>query len=137
MKEAYSIGELVKKLKINKETVRYYERIGLLSAPQKDGSGYRVYSRDDLEKLWFILVAKSYNFSLKEIQVLLSKVYCELKQDDLHSLRDVVKRKIHEIDQKIRELEETKELLLKVEISIDHPNSNCGDNFENFLGENT
>lgn len=45
MKDIYSIGEVVKKLNINKETVRYYEKVGLLSEPVRDKNGYRIYSK--------------------------------------------------------------------------------------------
>ncbi|HEX3023029.1 MAG TPA: MerR family transcriptional regulator [Lachnospiraceae bacterium] len=51
MKDSYMIGELVKVLGINKETVRYYERIGLLSKPRKDRNGYRIYTKSDLDIL--------------------------------------------------------------------------------------
>lgn len=43
MKDIYYIGDLVKELKINKETIRYYEKIGLLSKPKRDANGYRIY----------------------------------------------------------------------------------------------
>jgi hypothetical protein len=40
MKDIYSISELVKELKLNKETIRYYEKIGLLCEPKRDKNGY-------------------------------------------------------------------------------------------------
>lgn len=45
MEKKYYIGEVVTKLKINKETIRHYEKIGLLSYPKKDDNGYRIYSK--------------------------------------------------------------------------------------------
>ena len=54
MKDTYNIGELAKELKINKETIRYYEKIGLLAQPKRDLNGYREYSKDDIKKITFI-----------------------------------------------------------------------------------
>ena len=45
MKESYNIGDSVKKLRINKETIRYYGKIGLLYEPKRDKTKYRIYSK--------------------------------------------------------------------------------------------
>jgi len=49
MKDVHSIGELVKKLNINKETIRYYERIGLISETTRDKNGYRIYTKNSID----------------------------------------------------------------------------------------
>lgn len=64
MKNTYTVGKLAKELNINKETIRYYEKIGLLSTPKKDKNGYRLYSEDDMQIIRFIIVAKNFGFSL-------------------------------------------------------------------------
>ena len=64
MKDIYNIGELVKELNINKETIRYYENIGLLSEPKRNDNGYRIYSKEDIDKVRFILIVKNFGFSL-------------------------------------------------------------------------
>ncbi|URZ08630.1 MerR family transcriptional regulator [Clostridium felsineum] len=56
MEGNYTIGDLVKKLNINKETIRYYEKIGLLSEPKKNANGYRIYSEKDIEMIRFICI---------------------------------------------------------------------------------
>ena len=47
----YSVGQVAKKLKINKETIRYYEKIGLLENTKRYSNGYRIYTDDDIKGL--------------------------------------------------------------------------------------
>lgn len=67
-----SIGKLAKKLKINVETIRFYERKGLIKQPQKPESGYRLYDNALANQLKFIIKAKALGFTLKEIESLMS-----------------------------------------------------------------
>jgi MerR family Zn(II)-responsive transcriptional regulator of zntA len=115
MGETYNIGQLVKELNINKETIRYYEKIGLISQPKKDDSGYRVYSNKDIETIKFILIVKNLGFTLKEISVLL---HDEILHNSIEDIKIIVESKIKEINEKIDELEETKNLLEKVQKTI-------------------
>ena len=66
------------------ETIRYYERIGLLPQPDRTGSGYRVYGSADIERLRFIARGRDLGFSLEEIRSLL-----QLSGDDQMSCMDV------------------------------------------------
>ncbi|MGH9351814.1 MAG: heavy metal-responsive transcriptional regulator [Terriglobia bacterium] len=66
------IGELAKKVGINVQTVRFYEREKLLPSPTRKPSGYRVYDEEDLHRLRFIRQAKALGFSLDEIREILS-----------------------------------------------------------------
>lgn len=65
-----TIGKLAAQAGVNVETVRYYQRIGLLAEPVKEGS-YRHYADQDLQQLHFIRRAKEAGFSLEEIRELL------------------------------------------------------------------
>lgn len=65
------IGELAKRGGVSVQTVRFYERKGLLPEPPRRESGYRNYSEEDLERVRFILQAKSLGFSLEEIRDIL------------------------------------------------------------------
>lgn len=65
------IGELAKQVGVNVQTVRFYERRGLLPEPMRKESGYRIYGPNDLHRLRFIRQAKSLGFSLNEIAIIL------------------------------------------------------------------
>jgi len=65
--ETYTIGQLAHDAGVNIETIRYYERRGLLRDPPRSNSGYRQYSADDLWRLQFIARAKRLGFTLAEV----------------------------------------------------------------------
>jgi len=114
----YNIGQVVKKLKVNKETIRYYERIGLLKDIKRDSNSYRIYTDNDIEILQFIFMAKEYNFTLKEIEILLQKIFPKtnkLNQDEIIKLID---DKMEEIDKNIEELMLIKKVLVKVKDNV-------------------
>ena len=62
-----TIGEFAQRAGVNVETVRYYERRGLIDEPPRSPSGYRQYAADDLWRLQFIGRAKQLGFTLREI----------------------------------------------------------------------
>ena len=130
MKDTYSIGELVKELNINKETIRYYERIGLISETTRNKNGYRIYTKEDMEKIKFILIVKNFGFSLKEISTL---IHDEILCGDIKSIKKIVEDKVNEINHKINKLNSTKRLLEKVNKNILDENIKCCDDIENYL----
>ena len=67
-----TIGRLAKELNINVETIRFYEKEGLISQPIKPETGYRQYGSEVANKLKFIAKAKALGFTLKEISSLMS-----------------------------------------------------------------
>lgn len=69
-----TIGRLADDLGVSTDTVRYYERRGLLPEPPRTGGGYRAYDADDRWRLGFILRAKELGFTLREIAELLDRV---------------------------------------------------------------
>ena len=130
MKDIYNIGELVKELNINKETIRYYEKIGLLSEPKRNDNGYRIYLKEDIDKVRFILIVKNFGFSLKEIGILLSNhILC----GNIENTKSIVKNKINEINNKMNELNETRKLLQKVNNNILSQNIECCNDIETYL----
>jgi MerR family mercuric resistance operon transcriptional regulator len=101
--ENFTIGQLARRARVNIETVRYYERRGLMPEPPRRESGYRQYSQTDIARIQFIKRAKELGFSLKEILALLS-----LRVDPHTTCGDVKRRaevKIADIDQKIKDLQ--------------------------------
>lgn len=120
-----TIGTLSKVAGVGVETVRFYERKGLLRTPNRRTSGYRLYDQDAVERLQFIRRAKSLDFTLKEIQELLT-----LWDDPSARRMDVraqATRKIAEIDAKVRDLMAMRQSLVHLLNSCegDGPASGC------------
>ena len=65
------IGELSHQLGISNDTLRYYEKQGLLTPNRRNSAGYRLYDNNDLKVMHFIIRAKNIGFSLAEIKDLL------------------------------------------------------------------
>lgn len=106
------IGELADRAGVNVQTVRYYERRGLLPEPERTSSGYRRYDEDDLLRLRFILRAKGLGFTLGEVTDLL-----ELRVDPERTTEDVRRRaaaKIAGTVAKIRDLESIRSTLQRL-----------------------
>src|SRR5690606_17633672 len=71
MGKPITIGVLARESGVNLETIRFYERSGLLPAPQRSASGYRHYQEVDVRRLRFIRRGRELGFSLEEIRSLL------------------------------------------------------------------
>jgi MerR family mercuric resistance operon transcriptional regulator len=69
-----TIGQLAARTGVNLETVRYYERIGLMPVPRRTDGGHRVYDHAHLKRLGFIRRSRELGFSLEEIRSLLGLV---------------------------------------------------------------
>jgi MerR family Zn(II)-responsive transcriptional regulator of zntA len=67
-----TIGKLAARAHVTPDTLRYYEREGLIDPPGKSSSGYRLYGDDDVVRLHFIRQAQDCGFTLAEIRTLLS-----------------------------------------------------------------
>ena len=107
--EALTIGRLARAVGVNLETVRYYERRGLLPKPPRSGSGYRLFPMEAKRRLRFIRRAQELGFSLGEIRELLSlRVAPTAKSADV---RRRAQAKITDIEAKIRSLQSMKKAL--------------------------
>ena len=100
-----TIGKLAKSCHVNVETIRYYQRIGLMRIPESTQS-YRHYSQQDLETLSFIQKAKDAGLQLNEIKELLT-----LNLEDRIQVRHVIEQRLSKIDQRIQELMDLKQRL--------------------------
>ena len=106
------IGKLANAAGVNIQTIRYYERIGLIEQPQRKESGYRQYGKSDIQKIKFIKRAQELGFTLKEIQDLLT-----LKVDPdttCANVRERAEKKLTDIEQKLSELIRIKKALEKL-----------------------
>jgi MerR family mercuric resistance operon transcriptional regulator len=104
-----TIGQVAKMGGVNIETIRYYERQGLLPLPPRRESGYRQYPEDTINRVRFIKRAQELGFSLKEVAELLSlRVGLNTTCGDVRKIAD---GKIAEIEGKIRTLERMRDAL--------------------------
>lgn len=119
------IGEAAKAAGVNLETVRYYERKGMINRPTKTLNGFRDYSDDIVKAIKFIKNAQKLGFSLKEIEELLSLKVEPEKDCSIVKLKAL--HKIEEIENKIESLEAMKESLIEIssKCSGSGPTSTC------------
>ena len=107
--DVLTIGRLAKQVRVNRETVRYYERRRLLQRPSRSAAGYRVFSDDALRRLRFIRHAKMLGFSLEEIKELLALRIHSI--DTCERVRERTQTKIADIENKIETLQRMKRSL--------------------------
>ncbi len=99
---AMTIGQVAKRSGVGVETVRFYERKGLLDKPPRRESGYRQYPQDVIRRIQFIKRTKDLGFSLKEIGELLAlRLHPETTCDEVKARAEA---KIADIDTKLRDL---------------------------------
>lgn len=107
-----TIGQLAKRGGVNLETIRYYERRGILPRPPRTGSGYRAFSDEAVRRIRFVKRAQTLGFSLREIEELLT-----LRARPGRSCASVQAKataKIAEIDAKLRTLTAMKQALTRL-----------------------
>ena len=102
------IGELARSVDVKVETIRYYQRIGLLELPEKPYGGMRSYSDQDLQRLRFIRRAQKLGFSLKDIRELL-----DLSSSDCERVEKLAAEKLSEVKAKLRQLRSIESILAK------------------------
>ena len=103
------IGELANAAGVKVDTVRFYEKQGIIPPAQRLQSGYRVYSQGDLERLRFIRRAKALGFTLEDITELLS--LSGRRDGDMGALREATQRRLEDVEGKIKELQRVRKAL--------------------------
>jgi len=106
------IGELARKAAVNIQTIRFYEREGLLPVPARNNSGYRRYESGDLERVTFIKRNQELGFTLEEIKQLLDlhRVVAAMtfplrhKPGELQTIIEIGRERLEAINQKVRTL---------------------------------
>lgn len=107
-----TISQLAREACVNSETIRYYERRGLIPKPPRNASGYRQYAQEDIARTKFIKRAQALGFSLREILDILS-----LRLEPGSTCGDMkarVEAKIEDVEHKIDDLRQMKEVLLNL-----------------------
>jgi DNA-binding transcriptional MerR regulator len=114
---AMTSGQLAKKCGVGVETLRFYEREGLLAKPARSGSGYRQYPAEAVDRVRFIRRAQQLGFQLKDIKGLLA-----LRADpdaDKGEVRGRAIAKLADIDQMITDLETMRAELTRLVAACD------------------
>ena len=107
-----TIGRLAREVGVNLETVRFYERRGLLPRPPRSASGYRLFPVDAKRRLKFIKRAQELGFSLSEIRDLLALRVS--RRTTSAEIRKRTEAKISDIEGKIKSLDSMRKSLLKL-----------------------
>ena len=116
------IHELSKQSGIHLETIRYYEKMGLIPEPKRLANGYRDYDEASLKQLKFIKTCRSLDFSLAEI-----KFFNEMKthQSQHCEVDSMLAKHLVSVEEKIAELTEIKHFLQSLISEDDHQAADC------------
>ena len=104
-----AIGRLSKHTGTNIETIRYYERVGLLPAPARSPGGYRLYGTDHLKRLNFIRRARILGFSIGQIRTLLR--LADERKRPCAEVRVVAEAHLNDVRAKIADLRRMERVL--------------------------
>jgi MerR family copper efflux transcriptional regulator len=109
---ALTIGAVAKRVGVAIDTIRYYEREGLLPAPERRASGYRMYGEATLAQLRFIRRAKDMGFTLEEIRELLA--LSTDRRRGVNAVKKRVEQRVAVIDARIGELQRVRDGLVQL-----------------------
>lgn len=97
-----SIGQVADAVGVNIQTLRYYERVGLMPAPKRSKAGYRLYTEDAVRMVSFVKRAQELGFTLREVKELLKFRTAGLQKRD--AVRAAAEAKVADIDARIHDL---------------------------------
>ncbi|MDK9561806.1 MerR family transcriptional regulator [Gallibacterium anatis] len=116
------IHELSKLSGINLETIRYYEKTGLLPEPQRSSNGYRCYDQASLSLLKFIKSCRSLGFSLDDIKQLIQLRH---KPTEHYHADQIILKQLEQVEQKIQQLLEIQTFLKQLSCQEEHNEDEC------------
>ncbi len=99
----HTIGDVARRVGVKRQTIRYYEQIGLLSAPARTVGGQRRYDRRDVDRLRFIRHARAFGFSLDVIRALL-KLRTDAASRQCKEAHEIVRDQLRTVEGEIRNL---------------------------------
>ena len=125
MAPSLTIGQVAKTSGIAAKTIRYYEQIGLLPAPSRAASGYRLYDQPGVERLRFIRQARSLGLPLQQLKTLMGTLSSDPHLAFRPRLRALVRTQLDAVTNQIAELEglrqQLEEILRRMRISERRP----------------
>jgi MerR family mercuric resistance operon transcriptional regulator len=107
--EGLSIGRLAERTGVHLETIRYYERLGVMPEPPRTEGGHRVYSREHLRRLNFVRRSRELGFPLQDVRALLRLV--DGGKYTCAQVRDLTDRQLMEVRRKIADLRRLERVL--------------------------
>lgn len=116
------IGQLADQVGVNPKTIRYYESIELLPAPDRTPGGYRIYAKEDAERLTFIRRAQQLGLNLDEIREILA--LREGGQRPCPYVLEVARTRLTELDQRIAEMQHAR---TELHALLDHAGDQTAD----------
>ncbi len=119
--KALKRGNLAKMAGVNIETIRYYEKQGILPEPDRSPSGYRQYDEETVNQIRFVKRAQELGFSLSEIKQLLKLSEGEIT--DCDEVRDIALKKLEAIREKIINLQKLDSILSNLATQCDRQQS--------------
>lgn len=128
MDEQFTVGGLASKGGVNLQTVRYYERRGLLLPVGRKKSGYRVYGLDALKRLKFIRRAKDLGFTLEEIRGLLDlRIEPAQSKNACERVKEKTFEKLKTVEEKLKALSSVRKVLKSLLDACDRrsPTESC------------
>ncbi|MBD2815922.1 Zn(2+)-responsive transcriptional regulator [Xenorhabdus sp. Flor] len=106
----YRIGQLARLANVTPDTVRFYEKQGLMEHEERTKGGYRLYTKQDLQRLRFIRYAKQLGFTLEAIVELLS-IRVDPEHHTCQESKQIVDSRLQEIEEKILEMQRMRDSL--------------------------
>ena len=108
----FTIGQLSKLTDVNIETIRYFEKIGIIPHPPRNSSGYRVYSTPHLERLLFVRRSRELGFSQPEVRKLLTLV--DEHKYTCAEVREMTEKQLLTVKNKIKDLRKLEKALARM-----------------------
>lgn len=120
------IGELAKRTESTVETIRYYEKEGLLPEPSRSDGNYRLYGEEHIERLRFIRHCRTLDMALDEVRTLLR--YRDTPTEDCGDVNALLDEHIHAVEVRVDELMQLKGhlVVLRQQCASTAPTSSCG-----------
>ncbi len=103
------IGEVARRTGIGIETLRFYERSGLLGRPARTEGGYRLYSAEELLRLEFIKRAQTLGFTLDEIKRIMAE--SRAGERPCAEVREIVRERLTELDERLKQMRQLSQRL--------------------------
>ncbi|MBF9001241.1 MULTISPECIES: Zn(2+)-responsive transcriptional regulator [Vibrio] len=116
----FQIGEFAKRSGVSTDTLRFYEKNGLIVPAGRSESGYRLYNETNLQQIHFILKSKEVGLSLEDIKELM-EIRLEATEHSCAEVKAITSAKLRLVDEKLAELKRIRSALEKMN------NACCGD----------